>query len=151
NAYYLVNNTPSGSTTPTGCAQSITGALNAARVSTKFYGTEFGGGVSSNQILTDIANTAIPAVSIVGPDGVTSRHPGYGALSALENFDTQVANAVFNNSSLWPNTVVIMTTDESGGYYDSGYVQPIDFFGDGPRIPLIIISPYAKQGFVDHT
>ena len=63
----------------------------------------------------------------------------------------QLANAVFNNSSLWPNTVVMITTDESGGYYDSGYIQPIDFFGDGPRVPFIVISPYAKQGFVDHT
>jgi phospholipase C len=41
--------------------------------------------------------------------------------------------------------------DEGGGYYDSGYVQPVDFFGDGTRIPLLVVSPYAKAGFVDHT
>ncbi len=151
NTYYLVNNTPTGGTTPSGCSQTITGALNAIGVSTKYYGQEFGGGVSSDQVLTDIANNAIPVVSIVGPDSAESGHPGYSTLSGFENFDMQVANAVYNNSSLWPNTVVMITTDESGGYYDSGYVQPIDFFGDGPRIPLIVISPYAKQGFIDHT
>jgi len=41
--------------------------------------------------------------------------------------------------------------DESGGYYDSGYIQPIDYFGDGPRIPLIVVSPFAKKKYVDHT
>jgi phospholipase C len=72
-------------------------------------------------------------------------------VSAVETFATSVANAVFNNSSLWPNTVVLVTMDESGGYYDSGYIQAIDFFGDGPRVPLIAVSPYSKAGFVDHT
>ncbi|HEX4208644.1 MAG TPA: alkaline phosphatase family protein, partial [Ktedonobacteraceae bacterium] len=38
-----------------------------------------------------------------------------------------------------------------GGYYDSGYVQPLTFFGDGSRVPLMVVSPYAKQGYVDHT
>src|SRR4029077_20414223 len=41
--------------------------------------------------------------------------------------------------------------DEGGGFYDSGYIQPLDFFGDGPRIPLIIVSPFTKGGHVNHT
>jgi phospholipase C len=41
--------------------------------------------------------------------------------------------------------------DEGGGYYDSGYSQPIDFFGDGTRIPFLVIPPYTKKGWVDHT
>ncbi len=48
-------------------------------------------------------------------------------------------------------TAIFITTDEGGGYYDSGYIQPVDFFGDGTRIPLIAVSPYAKKGYVDHT
>ncbi len=48
-------------------------------------------------------------------------------------------------------TAILVTYDEGGGYYDTGYIQPVDFFGDGTRIPLIAISPYAKKGFVDHT
>jgi phospholipase C len=58
---------------------------------------------------------------------------------------------VRSNSSLWNSTAILITTDEGGGYYDSGYVQPVDFFGDGTRIPFIVVSPYAKSGYVDHT
>jgi phospholipase C len=58
---------------------------------------------------------------------------------------------VKQNPALWKKTAILVTFDESGGYYDSGYVQFIDFFGDGPRIPLLVISPHAKKGYVDHT
>jgi phospholipase C len=44
----------------------------------------------------------------------------------------------------------MITFDEGGGYYDSGYVQAIDFFGDGTRIPLIVVSPLAKPGYISH-
>jgi phospholipase C len=46
---------------------------------------------------------------------------------------------------------LFITWDEGGGYYDSGYIQPIDFFGDGPRIPLIVVSPFTTGGHVSHT
>ena len=49
------------------------------------------------------------------------------------------------------DTAILITFDESGGLYDSGYIQPIDFFGDGPRTVLIAVSPFAKRGHVDHT
>ena len=49
------------------------------------------------------------------------------------------------------NTAILITFDESGGQYDSGYIQPIDFFGDGPRTVMIAVSPYAKTDYVDHT
>jgi phospholipase C len=45
---------------------------------------------------------------------------------------------------------VFITWDEVGGYWDSGYVQPLDFFGDGPRIPLLVLSPYSTGGKVSH-
>ena len=48
--------------------------------------------------------------------------------------------------SLWNDTAIFITFDEGGGYYDSGYVQPLDFFGDGTRIPLIVVSPYTQAG-----
>ena len=41
--------------------------------------------------------------------------------------------------------------DEGGGYYDSGYVQPLDYFGDGTRIPMIVVSPFSKGGHISHT
>jgi phospholipase C len=52
---------------------------------------------------------------------------------------------------LMKETVFIITLDEGGGYYDSGYIQPLDFFGDGPRIPLIVVSPFTKGGHINHT
>ena len=48
------------------------------------------------------------------------------------------------------DTAIFITFDEGGGYYDSGYVQPLDFFGDGTRIPLIVVSPYVKAGHISH-
>ncbi len=54
------------------------------------------------------------------------------------------------NPKLWADTAIFITFDEGGGYYDSGYVQPLDFFGDGTRIPVIMVSPYSKGGHVSH-
>ena len=51
---------------------------------------------------------------------------------------------------IYLSTAIFITTDEGGGYYDLGYIQPVDFFDDGTRIPFIVVSPHAKKGFVDH-
>ena len=51
---------------------------------------------------------------------------------------------------MWKDTAIFITFDEGGGYYDSGYVQPVDFFGDGTRIPLLVVSPYAKPSYISH-
>jgi phospholipase C len=78
-------------------------------------------------------------------------HPGYSTLAAYENFTARAIAAVQNNPSLWRHTAIFVTFDETGGYYDSGYIQPVSFFGDGPRVPVLAISSYAKVGYVDHT
>ena len=49
------------------------------------------------------------------------------------------------NSPYWDDTAIFITFDEGGGYYDSGYVQPLDFFGDGTRIPLLVVSKYSHR------
>src|SRR5262249_14678142 len=54
------------------------------------------------------------------------------------------------NPRLAAETAVFITFDEAGGYYDSGFVQPIDFFGDGPRIPLMVLSAYSTGGKIHH-
>src|SRR5262249_10674505 len=56
-----------------------------------------------------------------------------------------------DQTDLWNKIAILITYDEGSGYYASGYIQPVDFFGDGTRLPLIAVSPYAKKGFVDHT
>src|SRR6266851_2152302 len=55
------------------------------------------------------------------------------------------------NPELKANTALFITFDEGGGYYDSGFIQPLDFFGDGPRIPLVVVSPYSTGGRVVHS
>jgi phospholipase C len=54
------------------------------------------------------------------------------------------------NPDVWNSTAIFITMDEGGGYYDSGYIQPLDYFGDGTRIPLIVVSPYTDPGHISH-
>ncbi|MBF6571827.1 MAG: phosphoesterase, partial [Candidatus Binataceae bacterium] len=147
--YYLVNNCPSGGCPPMRLKR-IDDALTAAGISFEYYGTDWST-VNANQIVTDIQNNNLPAISFVAPEPADDGHPGFSSVSALESYLSSVINAATANTTLWATTAIIITTDESGGYYDTGYIQPIDFFGDGPRIPLLVVSPYARPGFIDHT
>ena len=93
----------------------------------------------------------LPAVSFVIPPNSESGHPAYSTVAELEKFLMPLVAKVKANAAIWSRTAIVVTTDEGGGYYDSGYVQIIDFFGDGTRVPLIAISPFSKRGHVDHT
>ena len=99
----------------------------------------------------DVQGNTLPSVSFVRPLETMAGHPADSIQSNYENFVTDLVNTVHRNPDVWKSTAIILTEDEGGGYFDSGYVQPVDFFGDGTRIPVIIVSPYAKDGFVDHT
>ncbi len=92
-----------------------------------------------------------PAVSIIAPYDSVSGHPGYAMEPGFDELLRGVVDKIKKNPALWKKAAIIVTYDEGGGYYDSGYVQAIDFFGDGSRVPLLFISPHAKKGFVDHT
>jgi len=102
-------------------------------------------------LYADIAAGTIPSVAFVRPFEQMAGHPANATLALYENFVTNLVNMVHDHSDLWNTTAILITVDEGGGYYDSGYIQPVDFFGDGTRIPVIAVSPYAKKGFVDHT
>jgi phospholipase C len=104
----------------------------------------------ANQFIADAAKGTLPAVSFLKP-GDDDGHPGYSTLAAFENFAARAIAAIQGNPALWRTTAIFVTFDEGGGYYDSGYIEPVSFFGDGPRVPMIVVSPYAKAGFVDHT
>jgi phospholipase C len=99
----------------------------------------------------DAETEKLPAVAFVRPYEPYSGHPGDSAVSAYEYFVLSIANAVIKRPALFADTAIFVTFDEGGGYYDSGYIQPLDFFGDGTRIPLMVISPYVKAGTIDHT
>ncbi|HEY2863279.1 MAG TPA: alkaline phosphatase family protein [Casimicrobiaceae bacterium] len=94
---------------------------------------------------------ALPAVSFVIPPNPDSGHPAYSTAFAFEAFVKTLVARVKANPDVWRKTAILVTTDEGGGYYDSGYIQILDFFGDGTRVPLFAISPFARRGHVDHT
>jgi phospholipase C len=98
----------------------------------------------------DIAKGTLPAVSFVKPSGLVDGHPASSKLNLFEGFTKKIVDAVRANPELWKDTAIFVTFDEGGGYYDSGYVQPLDFFGDGTRIPLLVVSRYTKSGHVSH-
>ncbi len=100
---------------------------------------------------TDVKAGQLPAVSIIKPGWPTDGHPASSKLDLFEGFTKKVIDAVQASPETWANTAIFVTFDEGGGYYDSGYVQPLDFFGDGTRIPLIIVSPFTKGGNVNHS
>jgi phospholipase C len=101
-------------------------------------------------LYSDIENGTLPAVSIVKPSGLVDGHPASSKLDLFEGFTQKIITAVQAYPSLWSTTAIFITFDEGGGYYDSGYVQPLDFFGDGTRIPLIVVSPYVIPGTITH-
>jgi phospholipase C len=103
----------------------------------------------SVNLYADIANHTLPAVSVVKPSGLVDGHPSSSKLDLFEGFCQKIIDQV-EASPYARDTVIFITEDEGGGYYDSGYVQPLDFFGDGTRIPLIVISPLVKPGFISH-
>jgi phospholipase C len=100
-------------------------------------------------LYNDIKNNSLPAVSFVKPSGYVDGHPSSSKLDLFEGFTQKIVEMV-QSSPEWQSTAIFITFDEGGGYYDSGYVQPVDFFGDGTRIPLIVVSPYATGGHIDH-
>ena len=98
-----------------------------------------------------IKTGTLPAVSFVKPSGWLDGHPSSSKLDLFEGFVKKIVDEVQANAELWKSTAIFVTFDEGGGYYDSGYVQPLDYFGDGTRIPLLIVSPYAVGGRVNHS
>jgi phospholipase C len=93
----------------------------------------------------------LPSVSFVKPDALVDGHPATSKLDLYEAMLRKVLDTLDANPGLKAETALFITFDEGGGYYDSGFIQPLDFFGDGPRTPLIAVSPYSKGGRVVHS
>ncbi|MBV9373985.1 MAG: phosphoesterase, partial [Alphaproteobacteria bacterium] len=98
-----------------------------------------------------VNNGTLPSVSFVKPDGLLDGHPASSKLDLLEGMLQKIVDTLDSNPELKSETAVFITFDEGGGYYDSGFIQPLDFFGDGPRIPLVVVSPYSTGGHVVHS
>jgi phospholipase C len=98
----------------------------------------------------DLVNGTLPAVSYVKPDGFMDGHPASSKWTLFEAFAQNIIELAQSNPEQWAETAIFVTVDEGGGFYDSGFIQPVDFFGTGPRIPMIAVSPYSTGGRVSH-
>jgi phospholipase C len=89
----------------------------------------------------------LPAVSWVIPSGEVSEHPP-SPVSFGQSYATSLVNAVMRSSD-WNSTAIFLTWDDWGGFYDNVVPPPVDQNGYGLRVPGIVISPYARPGYVD--
>ena len=92
----------------------------------------------------------LPAVSFIKPDGVDNEHPNYTNVINGELHVKQLIDDV-RNGPAWADTAIVVTYDENGGFWDHVAPPAGDRWGPGTRVPTMIISPFAKKGFVDKT
>ncbi len=106
--------------------------------------------VVQTQVLTDIADGNLPAVSWVIPDGKASDHPNVNTGEG-PSWVASVVNAI-GESQYWNNTAIIITWDDWGGWYDhvAPPISPTNSYHYGFRVPLIVVSPYAKAAYISH-
>jgi len=105
--------------------------------------------VSVDQFVVDAQNGNLPAVSWVIARWPDSEHPPSGTCAG-ENWTVEQINAVMQGPE-WNSTAIFVTWDDFGGFFDHVAPPKTDQYGYGPRVPLLIISPYAKAGFISHT
>jgi phospholipase C len=98
----------------------------------------------------DVAAGELPSVTFIKPLGNDNEHPGYATLLNGQQHVVDLVSAI-QNSPYWQDTAIIITYDEHGGRWDHVPPPVIDRWGPGVRVPSIVISPFAKTGFVDHT
>jgi len=127
---------------------------NAFLAISSFYHdtTEWNQHISTPQtnVLTDIAQSQLPAMSWVIPDGQDSDHPAYGGDTG-PSWVASVVNAI-GESSYWDSTAIVVLWDDWGGFYDPVAPPTLDDQGGpGFRVPMIVISPYVPQGEISNT
>lgn len=108
------------------------------------------GGLNGAAFINAIDKGTLPQVAFYKPQGNLNEHSGY---ADIQSGDHHIADLVahLEKSPQWPHMLVIVTYDENGGLWDHVAPPKGDRWGPGSRIPAIIISPYARRGYVDHT
>ncbi len=105
-------------------------------------------------LMRDIAQDTLPSVVFYKPSGDFNEHPGYTDVASGDAHIAEIVRRIRQSKS-WDSTLIIVTYDENGGYWD--HVAPpsgsgwSDRWGPGTRVPAILVSPYVRKGFVDHT
>jgi phospholipase C len=100
------------------------------------------------RVLTDIASGELAQVTWIIPDWTHSDHPGSGSMEGPD-WVASIVNAI-GKSQYWNSTAIFVTWDDWGGWYDHVVPPKIDEMGPGFRVPLLVVSPYAKHGYVSH-
>jgi phospholipase C len=102
-----------------------------------------------NQLFTDL-KADFPKVAFFKPAGNKNQHPGYATILDADDEVKEIVESI-RQSPIWSSTAIIVTYDEYGGFWDHVAPPQIDRWGAGTRIPAIIISPFAKKNYVDHS
>lgn len=102
------------------------------------------------KFFTALSSDDLPSVCFVKPFGTENEHPGYSDLWLGMEHAQKLVDSIMH-SKYWEETVIIIASDENGGRWDHVAPPKIDRWGPGTRIPALIISPFAKKGFIDHT
>jgi phospholipase C len=103
---------------------------------------------NSNNIFAAARNGTLPQVAWVVPSGDDSEHPPSNIQAGQEHV-TNVINAIMRGPE-WKSTAIFLAWDDWGGFYDNVVPPTVDGQGYGLRVPAMVISPYARQGYIDH-
>lgn len=106
--------------------------------------------VDTSNFISDVQANQLPSVSWIITPWWQSEHPDASTCEG-ENASVTELNALMNNPSLWAATAVFLVWDDFGGDYDHVVPPQPDTFGFGPRVPFLIISPYARKGHISTT
>jgi acid phosphatase len=105
---------------------------------------------STNRFLADARAGKLPAVTFYKPQGNLNMHAGYADVASGDRHIVHAVKAL-RASPQWDNMVVVITVDENGGWWDHVPPPKGDRWGPGTRVPALVVSPFAKKGYVDHT
>jgi phospholipase C len=103
-----------------------------------------------DELYTDLATNRLPAVSFYKPTGQWNMHPGYASATPGDAHLDELLKRL-TASSAWKDMLVVVIYDENGGFWDHVPPPKRDRWGPGTRVPLLLIGPTVKRGFVDHT
>ncbi len=104
----------------------------------------------NTQVLTDIANGQLAQMTWIVPAATYSDHAYVDGTAEGPDWVASITNAI-GASPFWDSTVIFITWDDWGGWYDHVPPPQVDNMGLGFRVPLIVVSPYAKAGYISHT
>jgi phospholipase C len=104
---------------------------------------------SLSQFFSAASAGKLPAVSWITPTRAVSEHGPQGLVTTGQSYVTGLINTIMHSPD-WNSTAIFLTWDDWGGFYDHVEPPPVDAMGYGLRVPGLVISPYAKPGYIDH-